>query len=175
MNLDPEPKIKPETKTWVTVTIIVALIGCVATLGAALISVLLNNSNPPQPVYITEVPQNQNASNVEIPAGNWKGTIASNDGSFSAELNLSFQQSCSINEVCGIYDVPEIQCSGTLTLVSAEGNSFVFIEKTTSSTSYCVNTCYEHIQKLSDGSITYGCSQTGNPNDIGTTGTLNRP
>ena len=122
-----------------------------------------------------ELTQIQNISSVDLPAGNWTGTITSKDGSFSTLLNLSFQPSCSINEVCGTYDAPQIQCSGTLTLVSTEENSFVFIEKTTSSSNLCLNTCYEHIQKLPDGTITYGCSRTGNSNDIDLTGTLNQP
>ena len=174
-NFEPKES-KHYDRTWVTVTIIVALIGCVGALGAALISVLFSNSNSPQIVIpASESTQNPIVSSVDLPAGNWTGTIASKDGSFSTELHLSFQPSCSVNEVCGTYDAPQIQCSGSLTLVSGEANSFVFIEKTTSSSSWCINTCYEHIQKLSDGSITYGCSRTGNSNDIDATGTLNKP
>jgi hypothetical protein len=126
-------------------------------------------------VLAPEFTQIPNISSVDLPAGNWTGTITSKDGSFSTLINLSFQPSCSINEVCGTYDAPQIQCSGTLTLVSAKENSFVFNEKTTRSSNLCINTCYEHIQKFPDGSITYGCSRTGNSNDIISTGTLNKP
>ncbi len=168
---NPEPK--PDTKVWATVTIAVAVIGCIGILGAALITTLFKSSSnsTPAPVVI----HSQNVSNIELPAGNWAGTIASKDGSFSTKVNLSFQSNCLLNEVCGTYDAPEIQCSGTLTLVSAKSDSFVFVEKTTSSASYCINTCYDHIQKLTESTITYGCSLTGNSNDIRSTGTLMRP
>jgi len=107
-------------------------------------------------------------------AGDWSGTIKSPDGSFSTELNLSFESSCNLNEVCGTYNAYQLPCSGTLTLVRAEGDSFIFLETKTKGQDSC-SFCYEHIQKLSGNSISYGCSGTGVSKDIHSTGILSKP
>ena len=106
--------------------------------------------------------------------GNWSGTIKSPDGSFSTELNLSFESSCKVNEICGTYDAYQLPCSGTLTLIKTEGDSFVFLETKTKGEDWC-GFCYEHVEKLAGNSISYGCSGTGLSKDIQSTGILSKP
>lgn len=117
--------------------------------------------------------QGGNASTTNPLAGSWVGTIQSPDGSFSTELNLSFDSSCEINDVCGTYDAYQLSCSGTLTLVSVDGDTFIFRETKTQGADWC-GFCYEHIQKLSADRISYGCSNTGISRDIQSTGILSR-
>lgn len=107
-------------------------------------------------------------------AGKWSGTIKSPDGSFSTELNLSFEPNCKMNEVCGAYDAYQLPCAGTLTLVGVDGDSFIFLETKTSGEDWC-GFCYEHIQRLAGNSISYGCSGTGQSIDINSTGILSSP
>ena len=138
--------------------------GMVLLITAALLS---------SPVITTPAPT-QIPNLTDALLGNWSGTIKSLDGSFSTKLDLSFESGCRMNEICGTYSAPQISCSGTLTLVGIDGNSFVFLETRTRAESSC-GFCYEHIQKLSDNSISYGCSSTGFSKDIQSTGILSKP
>lgn len=106
-------------------------------------------------------------------AGNWAGTIRSDDGNFSTDLNLSFATHCRINEVCGTYDAYQLPCAGTLTLISTEENSFVFLETRTEGEEWC-SSWYEHITKVSNNSILYGGSKTTSSEDIQSTGLLSK-
>lgn len=128
------------------------------------------------PVSVEQVSSKDLGCDTDISSlsGNWSGIIKSPDGSFSTDLKLSFQASCKINEVCGTYDAYQLPCSGTLTLVGVEGNSFVFLETKTKGADWC-GFCYEHIQKLAGNSISYGCSGTGLSKDIQSTGILSSP
>lgn len=106
--------------------------------------------------------------------GDWTGTIKSPDGSFSTELNLSFDEDCQIGEECGRYEANQLSCSGKLTLVEMDSDTFIFLETRLKGEDWC-GFCYEHIQVISGSSISYGCSSTGKSQDIQSTGVLTRP
>ena len=147
-----------------------AIIGAFLTLGILFLLGLF-------PLSKTETPpatQSERNSTAFPLGGSWSGTIKSSDGSFSTGLNLSFDSSCKANEICRTYNACQISCSGTLTLIKQEGNSYIFLEKETTGADSC-GFCYEHIQKLSGSSISYGCSGTGLSKDIQSTGVLLKP
>ena len=117
------------------------------------------------------IPSTKENSAVFPIAGDWTETISSDDGSFSTELNLSFNTYCRKNEVCGTYDAYQLSCAGTLTLINSDESSFVFLETRTEGEEWC-DFWYEHITKISDNSISYDGSGTTSSDDIQSTGLL---
>lgn len=151
------------------IIVILALLG-----GGAFILFLPAPTPPTSTQSAPPVTESGNVSSTFPLTGNYSGAIKSPDGSFSTILNLSFDSSCKVNEVCGTYDAYQLPCSGTLTLVSTDANSYIFLETKTKGADWC-GFCYEHIQKLSGSSISYGCSGTGLSKDIQSIGILSKP
>lgn len=148
-------------------SVIILVIGV---LGAGIFVLLLPTPDDAEKAPVTE---NQETETTFPLTGNWSGTIKSDDGSFSTELSLSFEKNCSTSEICGTYDAYQLPCSGTLTLVRIQGDTFIFKETRTGGDEWC-GAIYEHIEKISNTSISYGGSQTTSSSDIQSTGILSK-
>ena len=144
----------------------------IAVIGGVIVAYLIRDARFQQPTQLTQEPPTISTQNPdELLAGTWSGIINNPDEGFSAELTLFFRSICNMNDVCGTYEVPQFQCYGNLVLVDIDGDVFTFLEQQTG------NACgsgYQHIQKLTENSISYGYSETGNATDITTVGILTK-
>jgi hypothetical protein len=141
------------------VKIIVAIIGLIGMLGAALINVNFYNwnksTNPNKQQDMEEI------STTESIAGSWTGTIKGIEIDFSAEILLYINKGCTINEVCGTYSVPSIPCSGNLILNQIDNNTFVFEEQKTGGVESCSLTGIEYLKLLPDQTLSWEYGNQG--------------
>jgi hypothetical protein len=80
------------------------------------------------PSIATKVTETSTAPNINTIAGNWTGIEGYEDDHFQTRVNLSIERDCTIGSMCGRVTYPEIPCSGDLSLVKIEGQTFVFAE-----------------------------------------------
>ena len=57
-------------------------------------------------------------------AGTWSGTAGSSDGEFDITFRLN--KGCSLNMVCGTFNITEWGCSGDISFVDVDGDKFEF-------------------------------------------------
>jgi len=122
----------------------------------------------------TSVTTPEVGGNTDAIVGTWSGTISSSDGTFSTRLELSIQPACEAGGVCGTFSVPQLPCSGALSLQEISGDTFIFIEQNVTGAAFCVSGGYEYLQLLPDGTLSYTYSFTPGSTDT-TRGILRRP
>ncbi|MCP4139035.1 MAG: hypothetical protein GY755_01890 [Chloroflexi bacterium] len=84
-------------------------------------------------------------------SGTWAG-VAKN-GDFEFDIEFTIEDSCKINSICGSYDFPSINCSGTLTVINIDGNLFEF--QTSNETAGCGEDAYNSFQLLPNKTLLY--------------------
>ncbi len=86
-------------------------------------------------------------------AGIWEGYT----GVF--HIKFTFDPVCTLNEICGTFEIPEFSLSGDVTFVDVEGNKYVFETLNLSSGQTFDN--YEYLQLQGDGTIFYSTTSEG--------------
>jgi len=109
-------------------------------------------------------------------AGEWTGTITSDEGGFATRIDLSIQLGCQPGRVCGRVSAPELPCSGDLFLAEIKGKQFVFVEQGMAGADSCVSGGYESLQLQADGSLSFHFTLTlPSGEKIASSGILTRP
>lgn len=88
-------------------------------------------------------------------AGDWVGTLTSADGSFSTRLELAIPAGCTAGKLCGTYVVPDVSCTGTLTLDTINAKTYTFVEQSATNSASCPSGGVETIQLLTDGTLSW--------------------
>jgi len=78
-------------------------------------------------------------SPLDFLAGSWSGA-AYNDG-HQFDYKMWFDSGCKLGEVCGSFDLPDINCSGKVSIISISGDKYFF--KTSGLSTGCGGTTYE--------------------------------
>ncbi len=88
-------------------------------------------------------------------AGNWMGSFQGVSDNFSAQILVSINNNCEINNICGTYSAPSLPCSGNLILTRTDNTTFVFIEQKTSGADWCGSGGLEYIELLPDKTLSW--------------------
>lgn len=91
--------------------------------------------------------------------GNWMGSFQGISDNFSAQILVSINENCEINNICGTYSAPSLPCSGNLILTRTDNTTFVFAEQKTSGAGWCGSGGLEYIELLPDKTLSWGYSE----------------
>lgn len=91
-------------------------------------------------------------------AGNWMGSFQGIGDTFSAQILVSINKNCEINNICGTYSAPSLPCSGNLVLTRIDNTTFVFVEQKTGGADWCGSGGLEYIELLPDKTLSWGYS-----------------
>lgn len=86
-------------------------------------------------------------------AGTWEG--------FTGNFHITFflEPECTLNEKCGVFEIPEFSLAGDITFVNVDGNLYEFIATNLSSGQS--GNDYEYLQLLDDGTLFYSTTGSG--------------
>jgi hypothetical protein len=98
----------------------------------------------------TEVPAEPILGNADAIAGAWSGTVSG--GNYSFQVSIAIGEGCTIDSVCGPFDIPAIPCSGTLILTGIAGATYEFKEG--SAQGSCGQDVLWTLTLLPDGTLT---------------------
>ena len=60
-----------------------------------------------------------------------------------------------MGKVCGTYTVPELPCTGSLTLNDISRGTYTFVEQSATNSATCPSGGFEYIRMLSDGTLSW--------------------
>lgn len=94
-------------------------------------------------------------------AGDWTGVFHGINDDFSAEIQVSIDEECETNKICGTYSVPSLPCSGELTLTRVDNLTYVFVEQQTGGADWCGSGGYEYMELLPGNTLSWAYSAPG--------------
>jgi hypothetical protein len=100
-----------------------------------------------------DTPQEHTIVTTDPIAGQWAGTIAGKNSSFSTTVEISIEQNCESGNVCGTVTAPLLSCSGELFLKQIQDQTYVFVEQGMAGAALCESGTYEYIHLEANGTL----------------------
>lgn len=141
--------------------IIVLLVSFVMSSCASINTVSSTETTTSTAISVPISPTPLAAISTDSIAGNWMGSFQGISDNFSAQILVTINKNCEINNICGTYSVPSLPCSGNLILTGTDHTSFIFAEQKTGGADWCGSGGFEYMELGPDHTLSWGYRELG--------------